>query len=459
MSKVYSFEFIKDFIESKEYNLLSNKEEYKDGSSELRLSDSEGYLYNKCFNGFKETTRRGKLLVFSKYNKYQINNIQLWLDKNEINWNAISESEERPDCMILFHCNVCHNDFYIRLFSVMNIGCKCPYCQKKRVSDINSIAYNLKTLIPYFDIEKNFPENPNTVSIGSSKKIWWKCPDCHCSWCLSSCEMKSREQVGFCTSCSGQSVSDKNRMIVLYPKTAEEWDYRKNSNIDISDITYSSNKKVWWVCSLCGNNYKRSVSQKIKEVTGCPKCNRYSLTNKNRFSVLFPEIATEWDYDKNKNDPSEYSFGSRVKMWWICPICNSSYDCSISNRVHDRGCPVCNLSGKVQRIYKYLKSKNINFKYEYWFDDLRSDLGRVLKYDFGILDENKDIKLLLEYDDAQHDRYIESWHKTIENFEYRKELDKRKDEYAKNHNIPLLRINYKDKEIENILDNFLFINL
>ena len=56
----------------------------------------------------------------------------------------------------------------------------------------------------------------------------------------------------------------------------------------------------------------------------------------------FPELASEWDTEKNGIlKPSMFTKGSDHKVWWKCPECNNEYEASISHRVRGTGCPKC----------------------------------------------------------------------------------------------------------------------
>ena len=55
-----------------------------------------------------------------------------------------------------------------------------------------------------------------------------------------------------------------------------------------------------------------------------------------------PLVSSEWDYDKNYPlRPENFSFGSRIKMWWLCSK-EHSYESPIINRTsREFGCPYC----------------------------------------------------------------------------------------------------------------------
>lgn len=93
-----------------------------------------------------------------------------------------------------------------------------------------------------------------------------------------------------------------------------------------------------------------------------------------------------------------------------------------------------------------------------WFDDLRSPItGWLLKFDVAVLDDNKDISFIIEYDGEQHEygyRFSKDPEINKEKFERTKLYDKLKNEYCEKHNIDLLRISFrKKKEMIDIIYN------
>jgi predicted nucleic acid-binding Zn ribbon protein len=461
MSKVYDFEYVKEYIESYNYIVISDKNDYENGSSKLTFLDNDNYKYKSSYNSFSATIKNGRPLIFGVYNEYATYNATIWLKNNNRNWSVISRNYNAGKTeYFLFHCNDCGNDFETIFGSVRNMDCQCPYCQRKRVSDINSIGFNFPNSVKYFDIDKNYPNTAYTVAKSSNLKYWWKCKACDYSWHVSPSVLTRHGKFNECPMCTGRIASDKNRLITLYPDIAKEWDYEKNKEFDIMDFKYTDIKDIWWLCNKCGYSYKANTYDRTHGKHGCAACAGRVVTDKNRLNILFPELCLEWDYKNNYPiRPEDVSFGSHIKRHWICPICQKSYESNAGNRIRGKGCPYCNLSGAAQIIYKFLKNKNISFDINHSFSDLISPYKKLLLYDFGIFDESNNIKYLIEYDDIQHEKFIPFWHKTEEEFEYRHQMDIMKNEYAKNNNIPLLRI--KPNEIKNLdytISEFLLIN-
>ena len=62
-----------------------------------------------------------------------------------------------------------------------------------------------------------------------------------------------------------------------------------------------------------------------------------------KFLSEYPELIKEWDPIKNgKLKASEVSYGSKKKVWWLCPK-GHSYDSVIYSRTSKKptGCPHC----------------------------------------------------------------------------------------------------------------------
>ena len=135
------------------------------------------------------------------------------------------------------------------------------------------------------------------------------------------------------------------------------WDYDKNSIIGLSPETLKSksNKKAWWKCPK-GHSWQREIYRQSEKRT-CPYCcNKQVLVGYNDLCTLFPDIAKEWDSEKNLGkDICTYVKGSSQRIWWICSKCHHSWITSIRARtLRGSGCPQC---AKKQRV----KTKNETF--------------------------------------------------------------------------------------------------
>ena len=98
----------------------------------------------------------------------------------------------------------------------------------------------------------------------------------------------------------------------------------------------------------------------------------------------------------------------------------------------------------------YLEDYKIPYKEEYTFDDLYSPKGGLLRYDFAVFNKNNKPIWLIEFDGEQHQQEAGTYYNKDGTLQ---ERDKIKNEYAKNHNIPLTRIPHTEiLNIYKILD-------
>ncbi len=104
-----------------------------------------------------------------------------------------------------------------------------------------------------------------------------------------------------------------------------------------------------------------------------------------------------------------------------------------------KSCGCIGLSTGEKIISKILQDNNIQFKKEYIFDDfVYEDTKAHPRYDFYLIDYNR----LIEFDGEYH--YIER--QRGESLEERQRKDEIKNNWAKEHNIPLVRIPYWERD-------------
>lgn len=60
-------------------------------------------------------------------------------------------------------------------------------------------------------------------------------------------------------------------MQTRYPELALEWDVEKNKDIKPQEVFPSSNKSVWWKCSICGQEWKQLIVTRVRSGK-CPNC-------------------------------------------------------------------------------------------------------------------------------------------------------------------------------------------
>ncbi len=226
----------------------------------------------------------------------------------------------------------------------------CPICSSKRiVKGINDLFTTNPELKEEWDFDKN-TISPERIPRGTHKKAWWKCAQGH-SW-QAPVYVRATMKCG-CPYCHNQVATEKNNFAVLYPELLKEWDYEKNER-DPSTLLPTSNLKFWWKCKKCGYGWMTDLAHRVVGGRGCPLCAHQVLVKGiNDLETQFPEIAKEWNYEKNILKPYEVSGGTNKKYWWKCSKCGHEWECVVASRTK-RGseCPICRKAEKKYPIKK-----------------------------------------------------------------------------------------------------------
>lgn len=195
-------------------------------------------------------------------------------------------------------------------------------------------------------VAKQYPEilhewnddlDPNTISLGSNKKINWKCKEGH-EWVIAPCVRFRNNRIKQCPECRRGPSLD-----ITHPEILVDW----NDERDPADFTFGTGKQVLWKCHKCEHEWSASPNNRIKKgkVAGCPCCvgGRLHSDGINSLENTNPELAEEWNFPKNGDlTPKDVTSGSEKSVWWVCKNCDNEWKTNIYNRKVN-GCPSCNL--------------------------------------------------------------------------------------------------------------------
>ena len=108
-----------------------------------------------------------------------------------------------------------------------------------------------------------------------------------------------------------------------------------------------SGKKVWWVCNE-GHEWQAAISTRAR--SDCPYCaGKLPIVGKTDLATLMPEIAEEWNYEKNRGKtPQMFTKYSNQKVWWRCDLGHEWRTATNTRTGLGIGCPEC---AKIRRKY------------------------------------------------------------------------------------------------------------
>lgn len=70
----------------------------------------------------------------------------------------------------------------------------CPFCSGRRASSSNSLAATYPQLVAEWHFYKNGSVLPDNISVGSSRKMWWRCAEAH-EW-QATCNNRTSNKTG-----------------------------------------------------------------------------------------------------------------------------------------------------------------------------------------------------------------------------------------------------------------------
>ena len=203
----------------------------------------------------------------------------------------------------------------------------------------------------------------------------------------------------------------------------------------------TNNGTIIWECKCdCGNICYRStnvLTRKDNEHHSCGCLNKLQaskLNYKNLTQKKFGKLLVLEETSHRKNN----------SIIWKCQcdcgnICYQTTNSLTSGNTQSCGC--INFSIGEENIKKILDLNNLEYIKEWSIPALK-----LKRFDFALLGENGNINRLIEFDGRQHfSNLSEIWNskETIQDIQKR---DQEKNQWAKENNIPLVRIPYWERD-------------
>ena len=291
---------------------------------------------------------------------------------------------------------------------------------------MSNLLKDNEVLMAEYNFEKNKNIDVNSLVLGSHKKVWWKCEKGH-EWETS---VETRNKGSRCPYCSNRRVlKGYNDLSTINPNLAKEWNYEKNGNLKPDMIIANNEKKVWWKCNK-GHEWEALIVSRNRGI-GCPYCaGQRILKGYNDLSTINPDLAKEWNYEKNRDlKPDMVAVNSTKKVWWKCEK-GHEWNAIVYSRNKGNDCPYCakelQTSFPEQALYFYIK--------KLFPDAINGDRHLNMELDVYI----PSIRVAIEYDGI-------FWHRNSKS-------DEKKNKLCEENKILLLRIKENEKELKKIND-------
>lgn len=234
----------------------------------------------------------------------------------------------------------------------------------------------------------------------------------------------------------------------------------EKSNIKIGDkinkltILEKTNKRIKgsivWRCQCeCGNIVEKTTEYLHRDIFH--SCGCYSI---DFISQLNKKDLTNQKFGKlTAIKPLSKRTASGCVVWQCKCDCGNEVEVGSSYLIsgNTSSCGCINYSIGEKKIKTILDQNNIIYKTQWSCEQLNKK-----RFDFALIKDDNTVYRLIEFDGKQHYTDISGIWNSIDSLEDIQKRDQEKNEYAKEHNIPLVRIPYWERDnitLEMLLGN------
>ena len=134
------------------------------------------------------------------------------------------------------------------------------------------------------------------------------------------------------------------------PELAAQWHPTANVPNTPDTVTTGSRLTATWLCNACPCGHSHVWTAKVADRTShlrtrCPVCAGKKPCVCGSLTVLHPDVAAQWDYDRNSLSPEQMRPRSNKVVHWLCSEHSPphSWAAAIAARTkkHGSGCPDC----------------------------------------------------------------------------------------------------------------------
>lgn len=224
--------------------------------------------------------------------------------------------------------------------------------------------------------------------------------------------------------------------------TGKKYEYYEVINKNIKK-SKANGKNTYWDCRCqCGNIFSATTTDINRQRIKSCGCMRKELISKAHLQDITGQVFGELTVIGR--DFNHEQHGSKPRTYWLCQCsCGNIVSVERTHLVNraQKSCG-CQQSIGELNIHNLLSENLINYKSQYTNSKLKTEKNGYLKFDFAILDNENNVIRLIEFDGPQHTQTFDYFGQ----FEDIKLRDSKKNEYAKNNNIPLVRIPYYKRD-------------
>jgi hypothetical protein len=238
-----------------------------------------------------------------------------------------------------FACTICDLETKTTADSILRGGKTCK-CQKRPRQPISK---HFPELARELHQDLNGPLTPDLIGTGMRAKVWWKCPE---AGHIHDASPANRVQGKKCRYCAGiAAYPGDTDLATTHPELCLELAGSQPELVSARTLKSGSNTVANWVCKKNPQHiYPASPYERISRGAGCSFCaGKRVLIGDNDLISTNPEVAAEWDYERNfPQRPEFFTSGSNKHFHWRCSWNPAhSWAAPIASRTKGHGCNQC----------------------------------------------------------------------------------------------------------------------
>lgn len=314
-------------------------------------------------------------------------------------------------------------------------------------------------ILDFWDYDKN-DITPDDISFSSSKDFYFKCSKgIHDSELKKITYLTNSKRIK-CIKCN----SFAQHVIDAYGKEVLDRIWYENNKYDMWEMPFKCNKEIILYSYKTHKSYKTCASSfwDIKDIFEYEGFG--NIKDEDTLAIKYPEVINVWS-DANLLTPYDYSYGSHDLCIWKCENnIHDEYVRDVKNSVNAGfKCPLCSqlkrTSALQDKVFNYLTNElnyRVNTEFQCSIVPINPITGRKLPFD----NEVEKLKLIIEVHGSQHYmitgftflRAKETGNTPEHEFEYRKQIDEFKKQYALDNGYFYLEIPYWSEDNESYKD-------
>ena len=346
-----------DYCKQHKPQILNEWDASKNGSFDSSISYSSHKKYwfkcSKCGTSFETSphsisnskynccpkcwiTNRAEARHVASYKKRSLESVGgILLDEFDVSKNKISAAEVSANTnkKYWWKCSICGHEWMASVSNRIK-GTGCPHCNKTTHTSFpeQAIFYYVKKEYPdainsdkHLGVELDIYIPSLSIAIEYDGEAWHQ-------------NIKKDEKKN--------NICAKNKILLIRIREQSCWFWPESTYLKcLSSVSGDNNelsetiKRLFF--AIRNDLYVPDIDvvRDEKEI----RAEYINAKKNNSLKMKYPDIAGEWDYEKNKPVvPEKIDYGSGTRYWWICSKCGYSYKASPNSRTcKGSGCPSC----------------------------------------------------------------------------------------------------------------------